>query len=56
MISDEFEAFGDNYSYAGKLKPKYLSPKVSNSSEIIQGSLVGPEWVHFMGSITYSGA
>ena len=28
MISDEFEAFGDNYSYAGKLKPKYLFKKL----------------------------
>ena len=28
MISDEFEAFGDNYSYAGKQKPKYLFKKL----------------------------
>ena len=28
MISDEIEAFGDKYSYAGKLKPKNLSKKL----------------------------
>ena len=37
-------------------RQKWLSPNVSNSSEIIQGSLVGPISVHFRGSITYSGA
>ena len=37
-------------------RQKLLSPNVSNSSEIIQGSLVGPISVHFMVSITYTGA
>ena len=35
---------------------KWLSPNVSNSSKIIQGSLVGPISVHFRGSIIYTGA
>ena len=34
-------------------RQKWLSPNVSNSSEIIQGSLVGPISVHFRVSITY---
>ena len=38
------------------LRQKWLSPNVSNSSEIIQESLVGPFSVHFRGSITYTGA
>ena len=33
--------------------PMWLLPNVSNSSEIIQGSLVGPISVHFRVSITY---
>ena len=33
-----------------------LSPNVSNSSEIIQGSLVGPILVHLRESITYTEA
>ena len=33
------------------LRQKLLSPNVSNSSEIIQESLVGPFSVHFRGSI-----
>ena len=35
------------------LHQKWLSPNVLNSSEIIQGSLVGPISVHFRVSITY---
>ena len=37
-------------------RQKWLSPNVSNSSEIIQGSLVGPISVHFRGSLIYTGA
>ena len=37
-------------------RQKWLSPNVSNSSEIIQGSLMGPVSVHFRGSLTYTGA
>ena len=36
--------------------PMWLLPNVSNSSEIIQGSLVGPISVHFRVSITYTGS
>ena len=35
---------------------KLLSINVSKSSEIIQGSLMGPNSVHFRGSFTYTGA
>ena len=37
-------------------RQKWLLPNVSNSSEIIQGSLVGPISVHFRVSIIYTGA
>ena len=37
-------------------RQKWLSPIVSNSSEIIQGSLVGPPSVHFRGYFIYTGA
>ena len=37
-------------------RQKWLLTNVSNSSEIIQGSKVGPISVHFRGSITYTGA
>ena len=35
------------------LRRKWLSPNVSNSFDIIQGSLVGPILVHFRGWIIY---
>ena len=38
------------------LRQYWLLPNVSNSSEISQGSLVGPISVHFRGFITYTGA
>ena len=37
-------------------RQKWLLPNVSKSSEIIQGSIVGPNSVHFRGSFTYTGA
>ena len=37
-------------------RQKWLSPNVSNSSEIIQGSLVGPISVHFRGLLPIQGS
>ena len=37
-------------------RQKLSSINVSKSSEIIQGSLMGPSLVHFRGSFTYTGA
>ena len=37
-------------------RQKLSSINVSKSSEIIQGSLMGPNLVHFRGSFTYTGA
>ena len=37
-------------------RQKLSSINVSKSSEIIQGSLMGPNSVHFRGSFTYTGA
>ena len=48
--------FGTNILDLVCPRQKWLSPNGSNSSEIIQGSLVGPNSVHFGGSITYTGA
>ena len=42
--------FNKNLGFSFPLS-KWLSPNVSNSSEIIQGSLVGPISVHFRGSL-----
>ena len=48
--------FGTNILVLVCPRQKWLLPNGSNSSEISQGSLVGPISAHFMGFITYIGA
>ena len=62
-IQKSTSLFFGKYQYSYKQQIRFsrilawwLSSNVSNASEIIQGSLVGPISVHFRGSITYTGA